>query len=93
MRIEHNYSLLKHNTFGIDAKCQRFVEYESVEEAQELVRSLTEDDYPLLILGGGSNLLLTGDYKGTVVHSGISLSSVSMTIEYVVARLTYGMTL
>ena len=43
MRIEHNYSLLKHNTFGIDAKCQRFVEYESVEEAQELVRSLTED--------------------------------------------------
>lgn len=72
MRIEHNYSLLKHNTFGIDAKCQRFVEYESVEEAQELVRSLTEDDYPLLILGGGSNLLLTGDYKGTVVHSGIS---------------------
>ena len=53
MKIEHNYSLLKHNTFGIDAKCQRFVEYESVEEAQELVRSLTEDDYPLLILGGG----------------------------------------
>ena len=25
-----------------------------------------------MILGGGSNLLLTGDYKGTVVHSGIS---------------------
>ena len=72
MRIEHNYSLLKHNTFGIDAKCQRFVEYESVEEAQELVRSLKEEDYPLLILGGGSNLLLTGDFKGTVLHSGIS---------------------
>ena len=72
MKIEHNYSLLKHNTFGIDAKCQRFVEYESVEEAQELVRSLKEEDYPLLILGGGSNLLLTGDFKGTVLHSGIS---------------------
>ncbi len=72
MKIEHNYSLLKHNTFGIDAKCQRFVEYKSVEEAQELVRSLKEEDYPLLILGGGSNLLLTGDFKGTVLHSGIS---------------------
>ena len=72
MKIEHNYSLLKHNTFGIDAKCQRFVEYESVEEAQELVCSLKEEDYPLLILGGGSNLLLTGDFKGTVLHSGIS---------------------
>ena len=72
MKTEFNYSLLKHNTFGIDAKCQRFVEYESVEEAQEIVRSLKDEDYPLLILGGGSNLLLTGDYKGTVLHSGIS---------------------
>ena len=72
MKIEFNYSLLKHNTFGIDAKCRRFVEYNSVEEAQEIVRSLDDDDYPLLILGGGSNLLLTGDYEGTVLHSGIS---------------------
>ena len=44
----------------------------SVEEAQDVVRSLKDDDYPLLILGGGSNLLLTGDYAGTVLHSGIS---------------------
>ena len=72
MKVEFNYSLLKHNTFGIDAKCRRFVEYNSVEEAQEIVRSLDDDDYPLLILGGGSNLLLTGDYEGTVLHSGIS---------------------
>lgn len=72
MKIECDYSLLEHNTFGIDAKCRRFVEYESVEEAQEAVRSLKEEDHPLLILGGGSNLLLTEDYKGTVLHSGIS---------------------
>ena len=72
MKIESNYSLLKHNTFGIDAKCRRFIEYASVEEAQEVVRSLNAEDYPLLILGGGSNLLLTDNYKGTVLHSGIS---------------------
>lgn len=72
MKLECNYSLLKHNTFGIDAKCQRFIEYTSVEDAQQIVRSLKEEDYPLLILGGGSNLLLTDDYKGTVLHSGIS---------------------
>lgn len=72
MKIECDYSLLEHNTFGIDAKCRRFVEYESVEDAQEAVRSLKEEDHPLLILGGGSNLLLTEDYKGTVLHSGIS---------------------
>lgn len=66
------YSLLSHNTFGIDVQCRRFVEYETLEEAQLVVRSLTADDYPLLILGSGSNLLLTGDYNGTVLHSGIS---------------------
>ena len=65
------YSLLAHNTFGIDAKCKRFLEYSSVEEAQQIVAGLTDADKPLLILGGGSNLLLTGDYEGTVLHSSI----------------------
>ena len=71
MKDLKDYSLLAHNTFGIDAKCSRFVEYASVEEAQQLVASLTEADQPLLILGGGSNLLLTSDYQGTVLHSAI----------------------
>lgn len=71
MKDFKNYSLLAHNTFGIDAKCSRFVEYTSVEEALKLVASLTDADFPLLILGGGSNLLLTGDYAGTVLHSAI----------------------
>ena len=47
------------------------MEYGSVEEAQAVVGMLTETDRPLLILGGGSNLLLTGDYDRTVLHSGI----------------------
>jgi UDP-N-acetylmuramate dehydrogenase len=42
-----------------------------VEEAQQVARTITDADRPLLILGGGSNLLLTGDYNGTVLHSGI----------------------
>ncbi|MGG6544900.1 UNVERIFIED_CONTAM: UDP-N-acetylmuramate dehydrogenase [Prevotella sp. 15_C9] len=71
MKDLRNYSLLKHNTFGIDVKCRRFIEYDSVEEAQKIVKHLNDDDLPLLILGGGSNLLLTGDYDGTVLHSGI----------------------
>lgn len=68
---QENYSLLRHNTFGIDAKCKRFIEYSSVEEAQQVTGMITDADRPLLILGGGSNLLLTGDYNGTVLHSGI----------------------
>ena len=71
MKDIRDYSLLAHNTFGIDAKCKRFLEYSSVEEAQQMVAGLTDADKPLLILGGGSNLLLTGDYEGTVLHSAI----------------------
>lgn len=71
MKDIQNYSLLVHNTFGIDVRCHRFVEYGSVAEAQRLVTSLGENDEPLLLLGGGSNLLLTKDYPGTVLHSAI----------------------
>lgn len=71
MKDIQDYSLLAHNTFGIDAKCKRFLEYASVEEARQVVAGFTADDDPLLIIGGGSNLLLTQDYPGTVLHSAI----------------------
>ena len=71
MRDLQDYSLLSHNTFGIDAKCHRFIEYASVEEAQRVAAILKDEKAPLLIIGGGSNLLLTDDFKGVVVHSAI----------------------
>lgn len=71
MREETNYSLLRHNTFGIDARCDTFMEYQTAEEAQQAAQRLRSDGRPLLILGGGSNLLLTGDFRGIVVHSAI----------------------
>lgn len=71
MKDIRNYSLAQHNTFGIDAKCSRFIEFCNVAEAKEAARSLVESDMPLLIIGGGSNLLLTKDFKGTVLHSAI----------------------
>ena len=64
-----NYNLKTHNTFGIDAKCNRFLEYESVAEAQKVAKILRESSIPYIIIGGGSNLLLTKDYEGIVVHS------------------------
>lgn len=66
-----HHSLKAHNTFGIEAACSRFVEFESVAELQAVARSLTEADHPLLIVGRGSNLLLTQDFRGTVFHSAI----------------------
>ena len=77
MKDLRDYSLLAHNTFGIDARCARFLEYETEEEAQqvaEILRTLIISPSSLLpssyiIIGGGSNLLLTRNFEGIVVHS------------------------
>jgi UDP-N-acetylmuramate dehydrogenase len=66
-----NYSLKEHNTFGIDAKCRRFIEFEDDDEAVEVAKILRESAIPYIIIGGGSNLLLTKDFDGIVVRSGI----------------------
>lgn len=75
MKIEKNCSLLPYNTFGIDQKCDELWTYESTEEAAEAAKALQGREF--LILGGGSNLLLTKDYHGIV----ITPSSNSYTIE------------
>lgn len=71
MKDLRNYSLLRHNTFGIEGHCRRFLAFGNVEELRQIVGMLTDDDHPLMILGGGSNLLLTHDFEGTVLHSEI----------------------
>ena len=70
-RIEYNYPLLSHNTFGIEAYADRFVAYDSVEDLRQVVRRLRADcpDVPVLHIGGGSNLLFLSDFKGVVLHS------------------------
>ncbi len=71
MKDFRDYSLKKHNTFGIEARCDRFLEYATVEEAQQVATMLHQSVQPFLIIGGGSNLLLTQDFKGTVVRSAV----------------------
>ena len=71
MKDIRDYSLLRLNTFGIEARCSRFLEFCTVEEAQQVARIVQADDTPYIIIGGGSNLLLTKDFSGTVVHSAI----------------------
>ena len=82
MRDLKDYSLKAHNTFGIEAKCSRFLEYETIAEAQEVAGILRESHTPYIIIGGGSNLLLTKDYEGVVVRSdvlGIQIADDRMT--------------
>lgn len=71
MKDISDFNLKHHNTFGIDVKCRRFIEFDSVDELLQVVNSLTDADKPILVLGGGSNMLFTSDFNGTVLHSAI----------------------
>jgi UDP-N-acetylmuramate dehydrogenase len=66
-----DYSLKGHNTFGIDARCRRFLEFEDDQEAMTVAEILRTTELPYIIIGGGSNLLLTRDFEGIVVRSAI----------------------
>lgn len=65
-----DFSLLGHNTFGMDVKASRWIEYQSVEELRQTLSSLRPDT-EILHIGAGSNLLFLGDFDGTVLHSRI----------------------
>ena len=97
MKDIKDYSLLAHNTFGIDARCARFLEYSTEGEARkvaEILRDASLHPSPIsqhpspitqhpspstlhpspssfIIIGCGSNLLLTRDFDGIVVHSAV----------------------
>lgn len=71
MNIQHNYPLLAHNTFGMDVEASVFVEYESVTELKEILLHQLCPEGKWLHIGGGSNLLFTGDFDGMILHSAI----------------------
>ena len=73
MILQHDYSLLEHNTFGLEVSANQFVEYSSVEELCDLLH--TGIAKPYLHIGSGSNLLFTRKYPGTVLHSAIRFIS------------------
>ena len=64
MQQLQNTSLLPYNTFGIDVTAEHFADVNALADLQEIPAGL-----PLHILGGGSNILLTGQVRGLVLHN------------------------
>lgn len=67
--IQTNVSLKPFNTFGIDVNCMAFATFSARQELDELIH--TNQSKPLLILGGGSNILFTKDFEGLVLKNEI----------------------
>lgn len=77
MLVEENTSLKKYNTFGLDYRAGRIIHPESIAEIISISKKYPEFQ-PVLILGGGSNLLFTDDFNGTIIHpliSGINIET------------------
>jgi UDP-N-acetylmuramate dehydrogenase len=74
MQIQENISLRPFNTFHIEAKARHFATFSNVEELKDLLTAFKQSPIAkqqLLILGGGSNILLTHDFDGWVLKNEI----------------------
>jgi len=72
VKIDRNKSLKSLNTFGVDATAKYFTEIHSVEECREFLEEERFSREKKLVLGGGSNILLAGDFNGCVLKNAIS---------------------
>jgi len=73
MIIKNNITLKPFNTFGIDVKATEFASINSIQELRDVLNTNPTD---LLILGGGSNILLTKDVEALVLQ--INLKGISV---------------
>jgi UDP-N-acetylmuramate dehydrogenase len=67
VRIESDVPLRPYNTFGVEARAAQFARVASIEELVGLVEDPQWRAMPRLVLGGGSNVLFTGDFDGLVI--------------------------
>ncbi len=69
MEIISNFSLKALNTFGIESFAKLFVKVNSIQQINELLDLNEFKNNHHLILGGGSNLLLTKNVDGLVIKN------------------------
>ena len=76
LNLLHNFPLKALNTFGIDAHARWFLTVTSVAHLMAVLADPVLAAMPRLLLGGGSNLLLTKDVEALVLHMGVKGRSV-----------------
>ena len=80
MRVYRNVSLKSYNTFGLNYEADRIIHLENEQEIVEIAKKEMYTNKPPLILGGGSNILFTENFNGTILHpclSGIKIEKVN----------------
>jgi len=68
LQLQSDVSLKPYNTFGVDVRARLFAEARTDEDVREALAYSAQNRIGLLVLGGGSNLLLTGDVDALVLR-------------------------
>lgn len=68
LQVRAAVSLKAHNTFGVDVAARYFAEAEDDQQVRQALDAARQLQVPLLVLGGGSNLLLTADVDAFVLR-------------------------
>ena len=93
MQIKEKVNLKNFNTFGIEVYCDYFVEINEVKDFLELLSHPIYLSQPKLIIGGGSNLLFTKDFKGVVIKNNLKgIKVISETSNEVIVKAAAGET-
>ena len=66
--IKKHFPLKSIHTFGIDVKADEYVKVESIADLKQAILFAKANQLDYFILGGGSNVLFTHDYKGLIIH-------------------------
>ena len=67
LQVKENFSLKKYNTFGIDVSTKYFIELTTDSEIENFIKENPYKSLPILILGGGSNILFTKKFNGIIL--------------------------
>ncbi|AMB87962.1 UDP-N-acetylenolpyruvoylglucosamine reductase [Pseudomonas agarici] len=68
LQLQAGISLKPYNSFGVDVRAQWFAEAHGDADVIEALAYAAQYELPLLVIGGGSNLLLTADIQALVLR-------------------------
>jgi UDP-N-acetylmuramate dehydrogenase len=89
--LQHDFSLRAFNTFGIEARAQAYLPVTDADSLRAVRNEAALAALPRLVLGGGSNLLLTRDFPGLVLHMrGAGIETVGADEDFTYVRAAAG---
>lgn len=91
MNIQHNVSLKKYTSFAVEVTADHLVEITTIDHMKELIQSDLWKTQPHYILGGGSNVLFTQDFKGIIAHTALTgITITTETKDYIIIDVAAG---